>query len=195
MKHMLIAILLGVMGMSVHAAEKHRIFFNRVGPVRAQLFVANGDGTAERALLPLTGLDYSPSLSADEQWVVFTSERNGSADLFRMRLDGSGLQQLTNDPAYDDQAVFSPDGKHIAFVSSRGDGRAHLWIMDVASQRARQLTQGTGGDFRPAWSPDGQWIAFTSDRNSHPREFPLAGNTCSPRNCSWCVQMARTCVG
>ncbi len=133
--------------------------------------MANGDGTEERALLPLTGLDYSPSLSADEQWLVFTSERNGSADLFRMRVDGSGLQQLTHDPAYDDQAMFSPDGKSIAFVSSRG-GKAHVWIMDVASLRVRQLTQGSGGDFRPAWSPDGQWIAFTSDRNSYPQRVP-----------------------
>jgi Tol biopolymer transport system component len=76
------------------------------------------------------------------------------------------LERLTNDPAYDDQAGFSPDGKQIVFVSTRAHGRANLWILDVASQRATPLTSGEGGDFRPSWSPDGKWIAFSSDRGS-----------------------------
>src|SRR5689334_4346158 len=85
------------------ASPPHHLIFGRVGPVQAQLFIANGDGSGERSLLPQTGLDYSPSLSADRQWVVFTSERNGSADIYRVRVDGSDLQRLTDDPAYDDQ--------------------------------------------------------------------------------------------
>ena len=80
--------------------------------------------------------------------------------------DGTGLQRLTDNPAYDDQAAFSPDEKQIVFVSSRADGYANLWLLDLASGKQRALTTGQGGDFRPAWSPDGQWIAFSSDRDS-----------------------------
>ena len=47
--------------------------------VHSQLFIAKGDGTGERPLLPLTGMDYSPSISADGKWVIFTSERDRSA--------------------------------------------------------------------------------------------------------------------
>ena len=154
------------------SSAQHHIVFGRIGPAQSQLFVANGDGTNERPLLPLTGLDYSPSLSYDRQWVVFTSERDGSADIYRVRPDGSDLQRLTDDPAYDDQAVLSPDGKTVAFVSSRADGRAHLFLLDVESRRATQLTSGEAGDFRPAWSPDGTMIAFTSDRNTHSPNLP-----------------------
>jgi Tol biopolymer transport system component len=117
-------------------------------------------------------LDYSPSLSADGAWILFTSERAGSADIYRVRSDGSQLERLTDDPAFDDQATLSPDGRSIAFVSSRKDGRAHVWIMDVATRGVRQLTAGSGGDFRPAWSPDGKSIAFSSDRGSHPGTLP-----------------------
>ena len=117
-------------------------------------------------LLATTSLDYDPAWSPKGDWIAFTSERNGSADLYRVRADGTGLQRLTDNAAYDDQAAFSPDEKQIVFVSSRADGYANLWLLDLASGKQHALTTGEGGDFRPAWSPDGQWIAFSSDRDS-----------------------------
>ena len=169
------SVLLGSLtALSLIAAPARQVimFSSDATPVHSQLFVANADGTGERPLLPLTGMDYSPSFSADGNWVVFTSERNGSADIYRVHLDGSGLERLTDDPAFDDQAVLSPDGKALAFVSSRGTGRAHIWLLDLASRRARLLTPNAGSDFRPAWSPDGEWLAFTSDRDSNTGHLP-----------------------
>ena len=159
---------------SVIAAQAQQVimFSSDKTPVHSQLFIANGDGSGERPLLPLSGMDYSPSFSPDGKWVVFTSERNGSADIYRIHPDGSGLERLTDDPAFDDQAVLSPDGKALAFVSSRGTGRAHIWLLDLASRRARLLTPSSGSDFRPAWSPDGKWLAFTSDRDSNAGHLP-----------------------
>jgi TolB protein len=146
------------------AAEPQRIFINRVGLYKATLFVANADGSDERSLLPPGTLDYNANWSRDGQWIAFTSERNGSADLYRVKSDGNGLERLTDDPAFDDQSTFSPDGSQIVFVSTRAAGRANLWILDISTRKATPLTSGAGGDFRPAWSPDGRWIAFSSDR-------------------------------
>jgi Tol biopolymer transport system component len=80
-------------------------------------------------------------------------------------VNGTHLERLTDDVAFDDQPVLAPDGRHVAFVSTRS-GQADIWLLDLQSKRLRNLTNHRGGDYRPAWSPDGKWIAFTSDRDS-----------------------------
>jgi TolB protein len=107
-------------------------------------------GSGERALTQPGTLDYNPAWSPSGDWILFTSERAGSADLYRIHPDGTGLDRLTDDPAYDDQGALSPDGKQVVFVSTRAAGRANLWVMVVATRKARPLTSGDGGDFRPA---------------------------------------------
>ena len=93
-------------------------------------------------------LDMNPSFSPDGRSILFTSRRNGSADIYRVGVDGSRLERLTDDPAFDDQAVMSPDGRRVAFVSSRS-GQADIWILDLPSRHVRNLTNHPGGDYRP----------------------------------------------
>jgi Tol biopolymer transport system component len=160
-------LLLAATGLLLAQPQPKTLVYGRVGPSQIQLFVSNADGTAERPLLDSGSLDYNPTWSPDGQWIVFTSERHGSADLYRVKPDGTGLQRLTTNRAYEDQADLSPDGQKLAFVSTRADGTADLWIRDLGTNRETPLTSGRSGDFRPAWSPDGKWIAFSSDRGTN----------------------------
>jgi Tol biopolymer transport system component len=165
-------ILLATLAMDASSAAKHKVLFNRFHVPEVGVFVADADGQHERPLTPHHESEYSPSISYDGKWVVFTAERSGQADIFRVHPDGSGLEQLTHDPAFDDQGVLSPDDAKLAFVSTRADGYANVWLLDIAAGKYRNLTPGRFASLRPNWSPDGEWIAFSSDRDTAPGAYP-----------------------
>jgi Tol biopolymer transport system component len=58
-----------------------RILFDRLGPTEARIFISNADGSAERPLTEPGSMDYNPSWSQKGDWIVFTSERGGSASI------------------------------------------------------------------------------------------------------------------
>jgi Tol biopolymer transport system component len=168
------------------AFAKNIILVNRIGPSAGELFIANADGSGERKLNSGGAMDYDPMFSADGKWIVFTSERNGSSNIYRLHPDGSGLERLTDNDGFDDQASLSPDDNQVVFVSSRGSGTNNIWILDIKTRKARNLTGAPdlqapagkmNGFFRPSWSPDGKWIAFSSDRGMDFKghKFPAPG--------------------
>jgi TolB protein len=166
----------GIHAQSDRAQSPYTVAYASFGPVATALYVADADGSNERLLLEGSVLDMHPSFAPDGRSVLFTSRRNGSADIYRVGVAGSGLERLTDDPAFDDQAVMSPNGREIAFVSSRS-GQADIWLLDVTTRRLRNLTNHPAGDYRPSWSPDGAWIAFTSDRGSDGAQAATPGRT------------------
>ena len=89
-------------------------------------------------LVPDALFDSNPSFSPDGRWVLFSSRRHGSADIYRVKVDGTHLERLTDDVAFDDQAVMAPDGRHVAFVSSRC-GQADIWLLDLQTRKVRNL--------------------------------------------------------
>ncbi len=63
----------------------------------------------------------------DGQWITFTSERFGSADVFRVHPDGSGLERLTDSPSFDDQGALSTRQPNARLrFHTRGRHRQHL---------------------------------------------------------------------
>lgn len=116
--------------------------------------------------------DGAPAWSPDGTRIAFYSEVNGRpADLFVMRLDGSGLQQLTNTPEAEGYPQWSPDGTQIAFESHTADGNFDVYVMKADGTDIRRLTDHPKRDVGPAWSPDGTRIVFMSDRDG--KEFNL----------------------
>jgi Tol biopolymer transport system component len=92
---------------------------------------------------------------------AFTSEQSGNFDIYTMHADGSGLINLTNDPASDSNPIWSPDGTKIAFTSDR-TGNTDIFLMNADGSELSQLTDRLGYDGYFSWSPDGTKIAYSS---------------------------------
>ena len=87
-------------------------------------------------------------------------------EIYVMNADGSGSRRLTHNRAYDGEPAWSPDGRKIAFRSTRRvGGNREIYVMNADGSGKRNLTRNPAQDGRPSWSPDGRRIAFVSDRD------------------------------
>ena len=96
----------------------------------------------------------SLDLSPDGQTIVF--ELLG--DLYTLPVTGGTATRITSGQAYDMQAVFSPDGKRIAFISDR-NGSENLWVANADGTRSRAVTTTERDSYMsPIWAPDGEYV-------------------------------------
>ncbi|HSF18226.1 MAG TPA: S9 family peptidase [Vicinamibacteria bacterium] len=86
------------------------------------------------------------------------------SQIYVARSDGSGSFQLTRGESSSTSPRWSPDGRWIAFLSSRGGEHSNLWRIAVGGGEAERLTDEKGGIEGFVWSPDGSHIAFTMPR-------------------------------
>lgn len=127
-------------------------------------------GTPQR--MALTGENVSSlSISRAGNRLVYT-HGIGVANIWRIpgpsSLDKAALpMKLLASKQHDREPAFSPDGRSIAFCSSR-TGDVEIWISDSEGHSPLQLTSLNGPMLgSPSWSPDGRSIAFDSTKEGN----------------------------
>ena len=143
------------------------------------ILMMNPDGSGQTMVVDgasagLSSITSFPDWSPDGKKIVFRAiakdSRNGG-DIYVINADGTGLTQVTTDPADDSSPAWSPDGTKIAFASLRnpvpGDVNYEIYVMNPDGSNQTRLTNNTGFDHSPAWSPDGKRLAFTSRRDGN----------------------------
>ncbi|MDL2716791.1 MAG: S9 family peptidase [Acidobacteriota bacterium] len=110
----------------------------------------------------------APAISPDGKTVVYAVTTNDwgtkkkSVALWHVDADGKNARALTSSSGNDDHPFFSPDGKTLAFVSTR-TGDPQLFFLPLAGGEAEQKTRFPGGIDAPAFSKDGRFVVFTAD--------------------------------
>lgn len=96
------------------------------------------------------------AISPDGSTVAFTYK----GDIYTVPVAGGEARQITVNAAYDTNPVWSPDGRHIAFSSTR-EGSADIFMVDARGGRARRLTTHSGAE-QPLAFTDGGHILFSA---------------------------------
>jgi TolB protein len=132
----------------------------------AELRIWNSKTQVDSLVVATASAGFAPVWSPGGESIAFQDTIEGQTDICLINPDGSGLKNLTQNPARDGSPAWSPSGKQIAFVSNRdGDyGRLQIYVMnaDGSNQHCVYYTKAMSAD--PCWSPDGKCIVFANDR-------------------------------
>ncbi len=99
-----------------------------------------------------------PDMSKGYVWALYKSY-----DIYKADPDGSNVIPLTEEPGYDAEAVYSPQGDKIMFTSVR-TGDLELFLMNPDGSNVEQLTDYPGYDGGAFFSLDGKWIVWRASR-------------------------------
>lgn len=109
-----------------------------------------------------------PAISPDGKWVAYTFTSTDLAknrrfqDLYLVSAAGGNSRQISTDSLGGRSAKWSPDGKTIAYINSRG-GTPQVWLFTVADNSRKALTSLSTGADGVIWSPKGTHVAFVSE--------------------------------
>ncbi len=143
---------------------------------RLDLYTIPAAGGVDTRLTNSPAPDDGPEYSSDGQWIYFNSELNakvpGHAQCYRMKPDGTGIEQLTHDERVNWFPHISPDGKWIVYISFPPGTVKHPANKDVILQRMRPdgsdqadivaLFGGQGTINVNSWSPDSKRFAYVA---------------------------------
>ncbi len=146
-------------------SSQDTIVFSSFNGKTTDLFSIKSDGGERIQLTSNAGLDnVNPSVSKDGNIIVFSSNRTGTEQVWRMDADGRNQQQITFLKVSGESAtspVLSPDGRAVFFIK-RGARPAAIWKVSIEGGNAvpvSNLENAATEDFL-AISPDGKWLAY-----------------------------------
>ena len=111
--------------------------------------------------------------SPDGKFLIYTGQRDGELDIYRIPISGREEIALTSAKGVDDGPEFTPDGKYIYFNSTRA-GTMQIWRMKPDGSNQEQVTNDEYNNWFPHISPDGRWIVILSfSKEVDPADHPF----------------------
>ena len=118
-----------------------------------QIYIINIETGKTRKLTKMNWCDF-PSWSPSGEWIVFAGRETSKEkmNIFATDLTGSQIRRLTYKAGDNEDPTWSPDGRLIAFTSTRR-GRREIFLMDADGSAPHPLTELKGWSFTPDWGP------------------------------------------
>lgn len=118
------------------------------------------------ALTDANSMEIHGAVSKDNLYLTYISDVSGTIDLYVRKIDNEGSPiRLTNDAAIENDPVFSPDGKYIAFSSNASENSSFsIYIVKSdGSSQPRRITDDIANQGNPSYSHDNRYIAYATD--------------------------------
>src|SRR6188474_64186 len=110
-----------------------------------------------RAVPPASASFAEPGISPDGSTIAFVS----GGDIWEVPARGGDARLLVSHPATESRPLFSPDGKRLAFSSTR-TGNGDVYVVSLADGELTRLTFDDAAELLTGWSADGKSIYFSS---------------------------------
>jgi tricorn protease len=127
-----------------------------VANVLLALLAGNANAQTAPTVKPQTYY-MDPALSPNAQELAFVS----GGDIWTAPARGGEARLLVSHPAMETRPLYSPDGKQLAFASTRS-GNGDIYILNIETGVVTRLTYDDGNEELSAWSKDGQYVYFSS---------------------------------
>ncbi len=120
-----------------------------------------------------TCFNFCSTPTSDGEHLYFTSNRDGGVNqIFRSKIDGSELEQLTHTLPNKYNPIPSPDGQKVVFQMNAYGLDGEVYIMNADGSEITNLTNNARYDGNPTFSPDGTKILFDAwDDSNYPEVF------------------------
>jgi TolB protein len=153
------------------------IFRTRIAAIRKgkgtwDLVLMDVDGKGAEVLRRESTIAMLPSWRPDGGEILITSYRSGKPEIWGIRVPDGTARPLISLGDLASGAVYSPDGRSIAFTASV-DGNSDVYVAGADGSGIRRLTTDPATDTSPSWSPDGRRIAFVSSRSGNPHVYVM----------------------
>ena len=117
-----------------------------------QIYVVDVDGTGLRRITFESYCDRPTWSPAPYNEIAYSSRTGPGHDIKVVDLATNEVRQLTFGLGTNESPTYSPNGRHVAFMSTRGSGNKQIWVIGRDGRGLRRLTT-TGNNEMPSWSP------------------------------------------